>query len=164
MAARYLGVRLPQLSQNYSPLWQAFLDSLRFVFVETLPGLLAQPLGIDHTLEQDAGPVLGVAGTLVQRLLDGQTCVKTDTANMLADEARGQGPTYKSAVGKLANFSKCLRLHVPNWSGPIGWFMPSFNVLSMSSRVATPCVFVRCGSKVPKGVHLLETHNRLGDG
>ena len=69
------------------------------VLIEALAILLPIPLRINHALEQDARPVLGVARALIECLLDRKTCVETNAEKTSAPVRKRAGVAYKSAVG-----------------------------------------------------------------
>ena len=48
------------------------------VIVEALAALLAQPLCVNHALQQNARTVLGIACVFEERLLDGEAGVEPD--------------------------------------------------------------------------------------
>lgn len=43
---------------------------LLFVIIEPLAALLTEPASVHHSLQKHARPVLGIAGALIQNLLD----------------------------------------------------------------------------------------------
>jgi len=69
------------------------------IVVEALSVLLAEPLSIDHAFEENTRTVFGVAGSFVERLLNGKAGIKTDAINK--DESllvsKSEICSYKSA-------------------------------------------------------------------
>lgn len=52
------------------------------VLVEALAVLLSIPLRVNHSFKKDARAVFGVPGSLVERLLNGKTSIKTDAGQV----------------------------------------------------------------------------------
>ena len=102
---------------------------------------------------QVSRPMLGLYGVMIITCNEDQVSLRT---NQLCKKKkkRRKNVSYSYVTERSM-------VVLPSWRGPIGWFIPSFRVLSISSRVAIPLKEISILMKQKSRNYLLQVHDRL---